>query len=56
MVSARMMQSGWINAILLSRSRPCNLLQVQNGYLEFPDGPGLGVELDEKIVTRLAGS
>jgi L-alanine-DL-glutamate epimerase-like enolase superfamily enzyme len=31
-------------------------LQVKNGYLEVPDGPGLGVELDDEVVDRLARS
>ena len=29
-------------------------LEVKNGYMEVPDGPGLGVELDEKVVKRLS--
>ena len=29
-------------------------LQVQGGYLRVPDGPGLGVELDDDLVDRLA--
>ena len=29
-------------------------LQVQAGYLQVPDGPGLGVELDNEVVERLA--
>ena len=29
-------------------------LQVQAGYLQVPDGPGLGVELDDEVVERLA--
>ena len=29
-------------------------LQVQDGYLAVPDGPGLGVELDEDVVRKLA--
>ena len=29
-------------------------LQVNYGYLDVPDGPGLGVELDEDVVKRLA--
>ena len=31
-------------------------LQVNYGYLDVPEGPGLGVELDEDIVQRLAGA
>ena len=30
-------------------------LEVKDGYLEVPDGPGLGVELDEEVVKKLAG-
>ena len=29
-------------------------LQVNYGYLDVPDGPGLGVELDEDVVNKLA--
>ena len=29
-------------------------LQVENGYLEVPDGRGLGMELDDDMVKRLA--
>ena len=29
-------------------------LQVKDGYLEVPDGPGLGIELDDSVVRRLA--
>lgn len=29
-------------------------LQVKNGYLDVPDGPGLGVELDDEVIDRLA--
>ena len=29
-------------------------LQVVNGYLNVPEGPGLGVELDEDVVKKLA--
>ena len=28
-------------------------LEVKDGYLEVPDGPGLGVELDEEVISRL---
>ena len=31
-------------------------LQVKNGYPEVPDGPGLGADLDEEVVGRLARS
>ena len=31
-------------------------LQVNYGYLDVPEGPGLGVELDEDVVQRLAGA
>ena len=30
-------------------------LEVKGGYMEVPNGPGLGVELDEDVVNRLAG-
>ena len=30
-------------------------LEVKDGYLEVPDGPGLGVDLDEEVVKKLAG-
>ncbi len=30
-------------------------LRIENGLLEVPDGPGLGVELDMDMVRRLAG-
>ena len=30
-------------------------LEVKDGHLEVPDGPGLGVELDEQVVKRLTG-
>ena len=30
-----------------------NPLQVKNGYLEVPTGPGLGVDLDEKMLKKL---
>lgn len=30
-------------------------LEVVGGYLDVPSGPGLGVELDETVITRLAG-
>ena len=30
-------------------------LKVTDGYLEVPDGPGLGVDLDEEVVKKLAG-
>ena len=29
-------------------------LKVKDGYLEVPEGPGLGVELDEEVVKKLA--
>jgi L-alanine-DL-glutamate epimerase-like enolase superfamily enzyme len=29
-------------------------LQPKGGYLEVPEGPGLGVELDDEVVNRLA--
>ena len=29
-------------------------LQVKDGFLDVPEGPGLGVELDESVVKRLA--
>ena len=29
-------------------------LEVKNGFLDVPDGPGLGIELDERMVERLA--
>ena len=29
-------------------------LEVRDGHLKVPDGPGLGVELDEQVVKRLA--
>lgn len=32
-----------------------NPLNVIGGYLEVPDGPGLGVDLDEEVVKKLAG-
>ena len=32
-----------------------NPLEVKEGYMEVPDGPGLGVELDEEVVKKLAG-
>jgi L-alanine-DL-glutamate epimerase-like enolase superfamily enzyme len=28
-------------------------LEVKNGYLDVPDGPGLGIELDDRMVERL---
>jgi len=31
-------------------------LQIIDGYLKVPDGPGLGVELDEAVVKRLAAA
>ncbi len=31
-------------------------LQVNYGYLDVPEGPGLGVELDEDVVNRLAAA
>ena len=31
-------------------------LQVKDGYLKVPDGPGLGAELDEAVVKRLAAA
>ena len=31
-------------------------LQVNYGYLDVPEGPGLGVELDENVVNRLAAA
>ena len=31
-----------------------NPLQVKGGYLDVPDGPGLGIELDDDVVNRLA--
>ena len=30
-------------------------LEVKDGYLEVPDGPGLGVELDEQMLKKLSG-
>jgi L-alanine-DL-glutamate epimerase-like enolase superfamily enzyme len=29
-------------------------LEVKDGYMDVPDGPGLGIELDDKVVKRLA--
>ncbi|RMF87439.1 MAG: mandelate racemase/muconate lactonizing enzyme family protein, partial [Nitrospinota bacterium] len=29
-------------------------LEVRDGYMEVPEGPGLGIELDEEMVQRLA--
>ncbi len=29
---------------------------VDNSYLKVPDGPGLGIELDEQVVKRLAAA
>tara|TARA_B100001146_G_scaffold92957_1_gene82333 strand:+ start:1 stop:813 length:813 start_codon:yes stop_codon:yes gene_type:complete len=31
-----------------------NPLEVKDGYLDVPSGPGLGVELDEDVIERLA--
>jgi L-alanine-DL-glutamate epimerase-like enolase superfamily enzyme len=31
-----------------------NPLEVKDGYLDVPSGPGLGVELDEDVIKRLA--
>ena len=31
-----------------------NPLVVEDSYLKVPDGPGLGIELDEQVVKRLA--
>jgi L-alanine-DL-glutamate epimerase-like enolase superfamily enzyme len=31
-------------------------LQVIDGYLKVPDGPGLGVELDEAVVKKLSAA
>jgi len=31
-----------------------NPLEVKDGYLDVPSGPGLGVELDEDVIRRLA--
>ena len=33
-----------------------NPLVVKDGYLEVPDGPGLGIELDDSMVERLLGA
>lgn len=32
-----------------------NPLEVRDGFIEVPDGPGLGIELDERMVERLLG-
>ena len=29
-------------------------LKIKNGFLEVPNAPGLGIELDMKMVRRLA--
>ena len=29
-------------------------LEVKNSYLDVPDGPGLGVELDDEVMKKLA--
>ena len=31
-------------------------LQVIDGYLKVPDGPGLGAEFDDAVVKRLAAA
>jgi L-alanine-DL-glutamate epimerase-like enolase superfamily enzyme len=36
----------------LSRSLVKDPLKLEDGYLRVPDGPGLGVEVDEEAVAR----
>jgi L-alanine-DL-glutamate epimerase-like enolase superfamily enzyme len=31
-------------------------LEVKGGYMEVPNGPGLGVELDDDVVKKMAGA
>ena len=32
-----------------------NPLEVKDGYLDVPDGPGLGIELDDNMIDILRG-
>jgi L-alanine-DL-glutamate epimerase-like enolase superfamily enzyme len=36
----------------LSRDLARNPIQLRDGFLDIPDGPGLGVDVDEEVVAR----
>jgi L-alanine-DL-glutamate epimerase-like enolase superfamily enzyme len=36
----------------LSRELCCNPIQLKDGHLPVPQGPGLGVEVDEAVIDK----
>jgi L-alanine-DL-glutamate epimerase-like enolase superfamily enzyme len=42
----------WFEELLTAHTNPAlkNSLKLSNGYVEMPEGPGLGVELDWDLI------